>query len=1011
MGAGKTTVLLPLLATLNADGDNLSIGVLPTALLPSMSEQLAACLGTSFKQTVEVVEIDRETSINQEFLDRLQNIRKGKKLMLMNDGSVQSLYLNFIEHLNRYSLASKTERLRLEKERQVFSEVAQLLKEHGNVVIDEVDQILNPRTEKQYTFGNVIPLPVFEIELVATLYEILESDPVITKALRFEFSPDSGIETEEELNLQKPFLQKTYEEIVKQRLIDVIIQKRMGVTDRHVVWFFENLIERERVLVKDYLSTQSDQSVDFVSKQIPIIKDLLALAKEEILNLLPLTCVKLCYQNYGPGGKGDYAIPFRGSDAPALKSEYGTPYETLNYTIQLLIKQGIDKKTIHQEVNALRNKAFLEMKENPEKKLEQTAAYQMFLKIVGKGKTIPLFGSEEVIDRVQEKVNRSLTIKLHFVKTYIAPQIKSYEKTISANPQIYNFLFSIVNAFTGTQWNSDTFPERLKIIPEEIITGKTLGLLWNNRQEPIQVVNKCTGKTIVKELIEVNPQALKANALIDTAGMIRGISRELVARQLLKVFEKERQEIKGVVFYDADSNLMILEVGKEGPIPFTAIKLQPHERFTFYDQLHTTGSDIRQALAAIAIVTIGRHTLLRDILQSVWRLRGLDKSQKVQFAMDQEVKELIISMLKEIGISASDPLQIEHLLIFASYNQAMLQGDNNFRALMHKTREVVQQEVFKAFLDPNMDGNQIAEFFKSVSHLFIQHSSPSPWQLFGEPTSLVDSRIAVHGQIEKVKESPAFEIVSKSSLDISDKLDHLAEKTIPLLPNKVLNSQAIYGREVEAEIEKEQNKEQEMEKETGLSTKKYSPNQKFPFAKKSLFEAFKATNGLESFADVFDEGLFGSLNFIPVVPKEGFESLNPATEVSVDQPPFSLFNQFQKPVCGLKIISQNEVVMVDQLDGEDADVLYDLNLGLYRCDRKLPGFRKTKDFLRKVVQTKFFNGETNYKEEEKTLLREWIEEKGVDRMRDLFVNYILKFKEESQGSFPGSILDTALKQG
>jgi hypothetical protein len=39
--------------------------------------------------------------------------------------------------------------------------------------------------------------------------------------------------------------------------------------------------------------------------------------------------MKLSNQNYGLIDSVDYAIPFHGSDNPAEKSQFGTPYETL----------------------------------------------------------------------------------------------------------------------------------------------------------------------------------------------------------------------------------------------------------------------------------------------------------------------------------------------------------------------------------------------------------------------------------------------------------------------------------------------------------------------------------------------------------------------------------------------------------------------------------------------------------------------------------------------------------
>ena len=482
--------------------------------------------------------------------------------------------------------------------------------------------------------------------------------------------------------------------------------------------FFKDLTEQNKKLIKDYLSSkpeennQSLEASSFILKQSPLIKDLLALAREEIQNLLPLTCMKLSNQNYGLSATTPYAIPYHGSDNPSLNSQFGTAYETLNYSIQLLIKREFDKKFIVKEIEFLRNTALQELKEDPTKTLEDTTSHQNFIKLTGNDSSLSLFGSDAIIEKIQLNINQNLSLKLDFFKKYIAPEIRSHAKTLSINSQMFNFLFSNLNAFTGTQWNADTFPERLNIVSDEMITGKTLSLLWNYREDPIQIVNTVSQDKTLSELIDANPQALKANALIDTAGMIRGIDRKEVASRLLKTFEKLRPEIKGIVFYDAANELMILEKGKKDPIALTNSKLSPAEYFTFYDQQHTTGADIKQISEAMGIVTIGRHTILRDLLQSVWRLRGLEKSQHVQFTIDQEVKEIIISAMKELGVMVTEPLQLEHLLLFTSYNQALLQGDNNYRSFKHKTSEILQQEAFKAFLNPSLKGEELAKIIR-----------------------------------------------------------------------------------------------------------------------------------------------------------------------------------------------------------------------------------------------------------------------------------------------------------
>jgi hypothetical protein len=1038
LAGGKTTVLFPLLAIMNADGDNLSGGILPEPLLRSMSEVLAQRLGNNFKRMVEIVNIERDTPLDTYFLERLQNIRENKKLMLMTDGSLKSLFLNFIEFHYHFANATSDDRKIMEPQRQTFQKILRLFKEHGNFIIDEVDQILNARTEKQYTLGSASILPEEEIELVITLYRILETDPQISSLLRFEFSPDSDISSKEDLLAKKPLLEKTYNSLVKPRLIDAIIEKKFGTENIEVQQFFAELPQEQLSLIKEYLSTQSPRSLIFKGQQSPLIQDLMDLAKAEIQELLPSTCMKISHQNYGPRSDVDYAIPFHGSDTPSLISQFGLSYETLNYSIQLIIKQGIQPKLIRHAIEGMREDALRELNENPFRALEETEAYKSFLKLMGDDRSVPLFGPEKIMETITSKINSSLTNKLFFAKNHVAPQIKIYNQVLSANPQIYHFMVEFIYAFTGTQWNADTFPDGLKIIPDEIITGKTLGLLWKNRQDSIKIINGVSSKTIVQELVANNPQATKAYALIDAAGMIRAIPREQVARDLQSIFASSRPDIKGVAFYDKENNLMILEKGKEQPTPFSLSKLKPDERFTFYDQKRISGADIPQAFIATAIVTFAKNIILRDLLQAVWRMRGLDKAQKVEFTIDMEAKEAIHDALIDMKMEIPDQIKLEHLLLFAAYNQALLQGDNNFRSFKHKVWEILQHEAFKAFLDPNLDGEYIAELFKSIETIFVQKMPSKPSELFGAPSQSIESSEAAKGYVQKIKDSSAFKAFPEKSASINQDLDGLVDKILPLLAKNLTVTGSFLGMEVEIETTKE--KEQRLEIETELeneairSFQKYRANSQNNFirdfseviagdimeieqeitfeTKRAQFNALPfysaksnsiatilgKTPGLESYQDIFDTDLRGTNNFFPI---RGYQN----------EPPFNVFNEFQLPVCALMIL-KGKVFMVPQLDViRHTGSYYDLNLGLFHVSstEKNLDFLQSKDFRRKVVQAKFFDGHSFYSKEEIPLLREWIQEKGKERMRELFVKHILKFKAESRASFQNSILDRELK--
>ena len=69
--------------------------------------------------------------------------------------------------------------------------------------------------------------------------------------------------------------------------------------------------------------------------------------------------------------------------------------------------------------------------------------------------------------------------------------------------------------------------------------------------------------------------------------------------------------------------------------------LDPSRRFTFYDQVHTTGMDIRQAPAARAAVTLGKDMTLRDYAQGAFRMRQIGRGQRLSLLVTPEVKRLV----------------------------------------------------------------------------------------------------------------------------------------------------------------------------------------------------------------------------------------------------------------------------------------------------------------------------------------------------------------------------------
>lgn len=66
-----------------------------------------------------------------------------------------------------------------------------------------------------------------------------------------------------------------------------------------------------------------------------------------------------------------------------------------------------------------------------------------------------------------------------------------------------------------------------------------------------------------------------------------------------------------------------------------------HRRFSFYDQIHTTGMDIHQCIDARAVITLGKDMTFRDYAQGAFRMRGIGQGQTLELFIIPEVMERI----------------------------------------------------------------------------------------------------------------------------------------------------------------------------------------------------------------------------------------------------------------------------------------------------------------------------------------------------------------------------------
>ncbi|GAB5356506.1 hypothetical protein AAMO2058_000295800 [Amorphochlora amoebiformis] len=293
----------------------------------------------------------------------------------------------------------------------------------------------------------------------------------------------------------------------------------------------------------------------------------------------------------------------------------------------------------------------------------------------------------------------------HYLNQIVFPKTLQHQETkLSASGQELGgaILFPRRLGFSGTP--SDLLPIELdKCKYEKGSEGRILHTLVSKKVVSYELIEGASerkeelktseskdsvglGWTVEGLLTKIATAKPPYHALIDTGALVTGLTNDQVARFLM---EKGLSKcMDACVFLDRqDRRMALLKTGKIIPLKQCGVELS--KRFSFYDQVHTTGMDIKQTLNATAVVTLGKDMTHRDFSQGCYRMRGIGIGQTIHLYIIPEVLRLI---RKEVGDSGSLQKDVNAWLLVNSMRSEKLQfmqlcmqnAANVFRKKCHK---------------------------------------------------------------------------------------------------------------------------------------------------------------------------------------------------------------------------------------------------------------------------------------------------------------------------------------
>ena len=130
----------------------------------------------------------------------------------------------------------------------------------------------------------------------------------------------------------------------------------------------------------------------------------------------------------------------------------------------------------------------------------------------------------------------------------------------------------------------------------------------------MNIIHAPSDWTVASLLHAVSNAEPPFNALIDTGALITGFSNHQVAERLLDL---GLSWCAGVVFMDDKDQKQILVRATGRVIPLSQCGIAPSDRFAFYDQIHTTGIDLKLSNDARAALTLGKKVFVVLVQRAV----------------------------------------------------------------------------------------------------------------------------------------------------------------------------------------------------------------------------------------------------------------------------------------------------------------------------------------------------------------------------------------------------------
>ncbi|KAG8525228.1 uncharacterized protein KY384_008872 [Bacidia gigantensis] len=674
MGQGKSSVVIPVVASALANGKKLVRVVVPKPLLRQTAQLLQSRLGGLLGRKIRYVPFSRRSPTDEEHIDRYYGLHTdivGSK----------GVMLTLPEHILSFKLSGQQALLdRQVEQANRMIQMQNWLSQQCRDILDECDHMLAVRTQLIYPSGTMSPVDAHphRWKCIQSLLQIVKAH---LPGLRHDHP--QAIEIIERGAGAFPTVYILKDDVkvsLTNRLADSLLKGEGGLLPMTEYTEEESVALSNFFRFSELTESGAAQCARIFEANIDTWKVVLLLRGLLTHSILLLGLNKRWNVQYGlHPQRVPVAVPFNGKGIPSEQAEYGHPDVSIILTCLSFYYGGLSSSQFRQALTQLT------------KSDEPASEYDSWTRHVPS--LAAEFGSYTSINLEDEaqgallwnELKHQMSVINFYLNHFVFPQ---YARVFDRKLVSSGWDIALPDAQTKADKTSKDKPQRnaksdLGLIKDCTSGSLTVGfsgtndnkalLPMNVRQNDLPGLSHTNAEVLTYLLQKRNRSYVPAigrrgnrwsekdllthlsnnriRMLVDAGAQVIEYDNKSLAEAWLNI----DYEAEAAVYFEKDGSAWALYRNSRNlPLAASSVSNNLSRCVVYLDEAHTRGVDLKMPVYAVAAVTLGPGQTKDHTVQAAMRLRQLATTQSVIFFAPLEVHQSIINYRHKMRNDAID---------------------------------------------------------------------------------------------------------------------------------------------------------------------------------------------------------------------------------------------------------------------------------------------------------------------------------------------------------------------